>query len=412
MASLSYQRWKKAVTAESAYSDDDGHYGVGDYGNADIYRVNPNRAPFFLWYVPSMQEEPTFKEGMGVLKGLTAQAEFSVNCNDSNAKEYIESQLTIWRASGIYQALDCLDYGFAGFEVMFREDDQGRPIFNRLLPRETGRVYPRTLRGNIVGCHFRNSYSKEISEKDLYLGCPKSFWAVHNRAIHPIDGRSHFVGAHLPFLEYRRDMGVADMRAVWTRKFSIPPVAIQYPRGNQMIDGQQISNFDLAALVAERYRATGIVLIEKPNAGSPSFEFTPISMSTDASGLFEAGEKLEDAMLRGIHVSPDIVRSNGTGSYNGREIPMIACLAHYTFIANDLTQQFCDQVIRPVAYAETGCEHFTIETVPLQDSLLKRGGDGAGDDKTMSAQPPTPGKNEPPPVLGNEDTDPNALPPA
>lgn len=400
MPAISYKKWSRAVLAEGAVTSRNSSYS-SMYGNDGVAstRVNPTRAPFFLWYVPSMQEEPILKLGMGALKGLTGMAEFEVECSDSAAQEYLQENLKAWSSVGLHAALDCLDYGFAGFESMFRKDDLGRPVFHELLSRDVGQVYPRTKKGRIIGCHFRHQHKEKPREEDLYLANPRSFWAVHNRHLDMINGRSQYVGAHLPFLEVRRYMGVKDIRAVWTRKFSVSPVAIMYPRGNQTIDGTPVTNHDIAALIAERYRSTGILLIEKPTVGASSFEFVPIQTQTDANGLMEVDGALENEMLMGIEVHPEIIRSNGTGSYNGREIPMLSCLSRCTFIANDLTQQFCEQILKPIAWAETGIDNFTVKTIPLQDSLLKRGG---GDDKSMTEQPPTPGKNEPEPVLGNE----------
>lgn len=408
MASIKYKAWSKAVLSEHAFTGDESGYSSIAGDDFSVFRANPTRPPFYLWYVPSMQEEPILKLGMGALKGLTAMAEFEVECDDPSAQEYLQRQIDKWRSVGLHRALDCLDYGFAGYEVMFRPDDLNRPVFHELLPRAVGRVYPRTKKGRIIGCHFRTltKNNKTATGEDTYLANPKSFWAVHNRHIDPINGRSQYVGAHLPFLEVRRYMGVKDIRAVWTRKFSVNSIAIQYPRGFQTIDGVSVSNQDIAALIAERYRASGVVLIEKAAAGSASFEFAPIAGQTDATGLMSVGEALDDEMLEGIEIHPEIVRSNGTGSYNGREIPMLSCLSRCTFIANDLTQQAADQIFRPLMWAETGCEDFTIKTVPLQDSLLKRG-DGEG--KGLTEQPPTPGKNEPPdPFEPTPETDPLA----
>lgn len=409
MAAISYKKWSRAVLSEDAVTHRDPNF-TAMYGNdaAASNRVNPTRAPFFLWYVPAMQEEPILKLGMGALKGLTGMAEFSVECEDAAAKEYILANLKAWSSVGLHTALECLDYGFSGFEVMFQKDTMGRPVFRELLSRDIGQVYPRTKKGRIIGCHFRRQNTGKASDKDLYLANPRSFWAVHNRNLDMINGRSQFVGAHLPFLEVRRYMGVKDIRAVWTRKFSVNPVAILYPRGNQTLpDGTPVSNQDVAALIAERYRASGVLLIEKPTAGASSFEFVPINGQTDAQGLMEVDSALENEMLMGIEVHPEIIRSNGTGSYNGREIPMLSCLSRCTYIANDLTQQFAQQILKPILWAETGCENFTISTIPLQDSLLKRG-DGEG--KGLTEQPPTPGRNEPEPVLGNDNQPPDNPP--
>lgn len=418
----SHETWKAVVSDQQPVVSIDPLINLQGDSDADLYRVNPNRPPFFRYYVPTLIEEPILKLGMAVLRGLTAQAEFEVTSSNPRAKALAEACLVKWKSLyGLPLATAALDYGFAGFEVICSDNAEGLPVFERLIHHRLQDLTPCVYSNRVVGCYFRNQQNVEAQSvlnrkidpnRDIYLAQPKSFWAVHREKINPVFGQSHYVGAHLPFLEMRRHMGAADILSVWTRKFSVSPIAIFFPEGSQNWGGTMVSNMDVANLIAERYQASGILLIREGAPGQ-TFRIEPINTTSDVSGLINVADRLEDQMLAAIEMHPEIVRSNGTGSYNGREIPMVSCLTNLTFIADQFTQQFNNQIIKPIAYACLGTRDIQITTLPLADTLLKRGAENepspTGDEKTqpgdpsqdntLSAQPPTPGKNTPEPLV-------------
>ena len=88
----------------------------------------------------------------------------------------------------------------------------------------------------------------------------------------------------------------------------------------------------------------------------------------DVRPLIEAARYLEDQIMLGIGVPPELVKAGGTGSgYSGRSIPREAFLDGQQHIANAMLQIFVEQVIRPLVLWNFGDVPFEISC----KSLLK-----------------------------------------
>jgi hypothetical protein len=96
----------------------------------------------------------------------------------------------------------------------------------------------------------------------------------------------------------------------------------------------------------------------------------------DVRPLIEAARYLEDKILLGIGVPPELVRAGGTGSgYSGRSVPRESFLVGQQHIANNMLQIFVDQVIRPLVLWNFGDVPFEIQCKSLLKSQAddKRG---------------------------------------
>lgn len=88
----------------------------------------------------------------------------------------------------------------------------------------------------------------------------------------------------------------------------------------------------------------------------------------DVRPLIEAAKYLEDQIMLGIGVPPELVKSGGTGSgYSGRSIPREAFLDQQQHIADAMLEMFIEQVVRPLVLWNFGEVPFNIQC----KSLLK-----------------------------------------
>lgn len=407
---------KQILLRPDAYTDDD-PFAVGGQNDA-IARlpVNRNRPLFMRWMIPSMKEEPLLDLGVMTKQAMTAMCEFEVvgEEQDRDVLEYVQRQIHCWMQNGLGPALDAMHYGWQPFEVMFREDSKGRTLFDRLVFREHDRSRVQLRKGLTCGVNFDagedSDKRKTQRTEPVYLAHPKSFWAVYRTQHHPYFGRSLYKGVHIPFIEYARENGITDMLAIWTRKSSITSVIITHPKGYQIVDGQRVYHQDQAALIGERYRAAGVLTIEEESGpGTSRYRVEQMPPTPPPDGLLSVATRAEDRMLYGIGVVPELVRSTSTGSFNGREIPMMTMLATAQRDALDLTRQFCQQVVKPLVHLEFGRRaYFDVQAISLIETILKRGQEPSQDsnDKTNTgtSQPPTPGKNGPQPATEQSTT--------
>jgi hypothetical protein len=94
----------------------------------------------------------------------------------------------------------------------------------------------------------------------------------------------------------------------------------------------------------------------------------------DVRPLVEAARYLEDQIMLGIGVPPELIRAGGTGSgYSGRSIPREAFLGEQQLVANNILQGFVEQVVKPLVLLNFGDVPFNIYC----KSLLKTQTDSA-----------------------------------
>jgi len=89
----------------------------------------------------------------------------------------------------------------------------------------------------------------------------------------------------------------------------------------------------------------------------------------DVMPLVNAAKYLEDQIMLGIGVPPELVKAGGTGSgYSGRSIPREAFLDGQQKIADAMLQMFVEQVIKPLVLWNFGDVPFNVQCKPLLKS--------------------------------------------
>lgn len=118
----------------------------------------------------------------------------------------------------------------------------------------------------------------------------------------------------------------------------------------------------------------------------------------DVRPLIEAARYLEDQIMLGIGVPPELVKAGGTGSgYSGRSIPREAFLDGQQRIADAMLQLFVEQVIRPLVWWNFGEVPFNIQCKPLLKTQIEN--------KQGQPQAPLPQPGEQPAQQGQPGAD-------
>lgn len=122
----------------------------------------------------------------------------------------------------------------------------------------------------------------------------------------------------------------------------------------------------------------------------------------DVRPLIEAAKYLEDQIMLGIGVPPELVKAGGTGSgYSGRSIPREAFLDGQQRVADHMLQVFVDQVIKPLVLWNFGDVPFNVQCKPLlKTQAANKQGEGAVEEPLPQKADPEQGAppgGQPPP---------------
>lgn len=322
------------------------HQKQGDaYPRFASYVFNPNRPYFTRLMNQAMLVDPHIQYGLRLIKGpVYSRSRFIIKSDDERLRQFIIDQLTrFWRTSALI-ALEAMDYGWYGCEIMYRYH-QGMLQFDKLDPASPLIVTPFVHKGTLTGIRFKTE-DDDVDSGYVDLVRPKAFWVVHNRKKNRWFGESRLYGAHIPWFEYNASDGFRDSRQLFYYKNAFSSGTLYYPMGSVTNEqGQQVQNSDLADLLLERKRnGSGMAL---PRGASPeqSWEYQEPAVSDLGEGFISYGQDLKDEMLEGMGVPPEVAHAQETGAYAGRQVPQEAFYSMLEEITNEIITDFDDQIL-------------------------------------------------------------------
>jgi len=239
--------------------------------------------------------------------------------------------------------------------------------------------------------------SRARGTADLWLASEaipaKGAWYPHRPRFGNFYGRSQLIGAWRPWrrLGWRDAVEQVIDAAVYRAGYK-GPVVRHPPEDSQTaqtgipatrLDGRGMarrSAQDVARQIVEWAKAgAGFTLssAQYPPAqgGGPKWDIEWPDHVMDVRPLIEAARYLEDQIMLGIGVPPELVKAGGTGSgYSGRSVPREAFLDGQQHVADAMLQLFVEQVIRPLVLWNFGDIPFNIQC----KSLLKSQADDKG----------------------------------
>lgn len=321
------------------------------YPTLSAHYYNPKRPYFTVFLNQAMLVDPRIQYGLYLIKGpIYSRSRFIVKTDNEQLRTFIVDQLTrFWRNSAML-AMECLDFGWYGCEIMYRYNN-GLVQFDRLEPAFQLGVSPYVHMGHLTGLRFRTDGSDFRTQPQdhgfLYVNRPKCFWAVHNRKKSRWFGQSRLYGSHIPWNEYNAREGFRDCRQLFYYKCAFNAGKLYYPHGS-VVDamGNVQNNSDVAGRIMELYRTGSTLTI--PRTGNKEADWAHEDPQTFdlGDGFRMYGEDLKQEMLEGMGVPPEVAAADGTGALAGRQVPFEAFYSMLEEISNEVITDFDDQILQ------------------------------------------------------------------
>lgn len=297
-------------------------------------------------------------------------------------------------------------YGWAPGEHIYKENN-GLLVWDHLKGFHPNDGFILTLAHQPIGVRIKNIRATPIGAEgtngrepernpmkvggviDMWLASEaipaKAAWYPHRPRFNQFYGRSQLIGAWRPWrrLGWRDAVEQVIDAAVYRAGYKGP--VVRHPP-EDMQSAQSTTATRLDGRGAPRRSAQDVArqIVEWAKAGAgftlSSAQYPPAMGGglkwdiewpehvMDVRPLIEAARYLEDQIMLGIGVPPELVKAGGTGSgYSGRSVPREAFLDGQQRVADAMLQLFVEQVIRPLVLWNFGDVPFNVQC----KSLLK-----------------------------------------
>lgn len=334
------------------------------------FLYDPNRPIFVPQAVDSMLTDPRVRLGLALRRGpILSNSRFFVHCDKNpEAKQFIATQINRFWHNSAPIALRNTHYGYKPAEVIYRSID-GQLQFDRLRDVHPRDAQARTLKGMFVGFDVGGIQGRQ---DPLFIGCPKAYWSVHNRAAHRWYGQSLLYGAFPPWYEKWARRGFRDARQMFYYRYAFRGPVIHYPQGSQPPASGSApgtpprDNRYLAQEMGDKWAAGATVTFPSsdPTKGVGWTLEDPVSLAAP-DGLMEYGRDLNDEIWEGMEIPPEVAsgaRSSGDGisigGGGGRDIPMQAYFSILSEDAYSVMTDLDEQIIAPMVSMKWGKDLF------------------------------------------------------
>ncbi len=352
---------------------------------------------------------------------------------DPRVSQFVLAHVERFWQRGVPVFQEGYPYGWGPGEHIYKES-MGMLVWSHLKGFHPNDCHILTLRHAPIGVRVKNirdaiGDTKSVGgQVDLWFANDhipaKAAWYPHRPRFNQFYGRSQLLGAWLPWRRLAWRDGVEQVidAAIYRAGFKGP--IVKHPREDMQtaLSGVPASVADSRGGMRRSARDVARQLVEWAKAGAGftlSSEMYPTAMGggpkweviwpdhvMDVSPLVAAAGYLEDLIMLGIEVPPELVKAGGTGSgYSGRSIPREAFLDGQQRVADAMLQIFVEQVVKPLVLWNFGDIPFEVSCKPLLKSQVEN--------KQGQPQPPLPQQDEgiggqPPPGQGG---DPGVQPP-
>lgn len=325
-------------------------------------------------------------------------------------------------------------YGWAPGEHIYKEVD-GMLVWSHLKGFHPNDGFVLTYANEAVGIRVKNIRDDQVRGTDpsgmgkqpsggtidLWFASEsvpaKAAWYPHRPRFNQFYGRSQLIGAWRPWrrLGWRDAVEQVIDAAVYRAGYRGP--IVRHPREDMQtaMSGVPATKTDGAGNPRRSARDVARQLVEWAKAGAgftlsseqytqaqgggPKWDVEFPDHVMDVRPLIEAARYLEEQIMLGINVPPELMKPGGTGSgYNGRSIPREAFLDQQQRIADFMLQLYVEQVVRPLVLCNFGDVPFNVQCKSLlMSQATEKQGEQQGaqynwqantSEKTMAAQQP------------------------
>lgn len=295
-----------------------------------------------------------------------------IQADDPAVGKFVHRQLKrIWR-NDLHKLLRAQMWGWAAGEVMLRYVD-GLVEIDKILYRQPQDTIALQRDGEIAGVRFKRV---KASRGYVDLAFPKSIWHAFDPENEQPYGRTICRGAHSPWFDKACDGGALDIRRLFAHKDAYGGVDIGYPSGTTPNpDGEEIPNRDIARELAEQIQSGGVTArpSERHEDGSEQWPLTRASIPASPTHIFDYPKDLDTEILRGLEIPDDVLISETTGAWQGKQVPMMAFYTSIDIWLGQLVECAVTQVIEPLVVINFGAGHrFEVTTKPLAEQIMEQ----------------------------------------
>lgn len=371
--------------------------GYQDKTSATRFWNFEERPPFCLFTIEQMELDPTATIALAIRDGLLSSIEVQVEGGPPAIREYVEKLYKdIWAAMSS-QILRTKVAGFAGFELLYKKDADGRLAFTGFRDFNPRDLKPLIRNGEPVGMTVSNlrglfvdpvtAQGSAVSRFAMFA--PKSLWLTHKARYGSHYGRSVFESAYPPWYEKWMRGGATKLRQLRMVKDSWIGDVIKYPtRKTVLQNGTEIGYRDVADEIIGNRLAGGAIGLpsDRDSQGNALWEYIPPTSVQGASQIFDYVGQLDEEILNALKTPGEVIKAveGGIGGVGGRSVPLISLFATLQAEFSEYLSQLDKQVLRNAVRLGFNCEpSYTISAKPLIKTMaaIMGGGehDSAGD---------------------------------
>ena len=300
-------------------------------------------------------------------------------------------------------------YGWAPGEHVYKES-MGMLVWSHLKGFHPNDGFILTLKHQPIGIRVKNirdaiGATPSGGLIDLWFASDnipaKAAWYPHRPRFNHFYGRSQLAAAWRPWRRLAGRDAVEQVIDAAIYRGGYSGMIIKHPKEDAQTalsgvpatqaDSRGMSRRsarDVARQMSEWAKAGAAFTMSSENypqamGGGPKWDIIRPEHVMDVSPLIAAAQYLEDQIMLGIGVPPELVKAGGTGSgYSGRSIPREAFLDQQQRVADSMLQIFVEQVVKPLVLWNFGDIPFEISCKPLLKSQVEN--------KQGQPQPPLP----------------------
>lgn len=332
------------------------------------------RPVFTLSMIEPMIADPRINLGIEMIKGPILQnTRFFVDTDDPDIKEYVTKQLTRFWMTSAAVALEAIEWGFIGHEVLYRVEE-GVLQFDTLKHLASLDVRPMHKDSRFVGMTVRTRTGDHPGDGKVFVGVPKAFWHIHNRQKNRWFGRSRLFGAYIPWWESWSDGGARDIRRLFFHKYAYDGGIMYHPEGTYKDQsGATRLNRDLALDIVEKKKSGGVMAMPNTmeNENQRAWEYIPPQVFPTPDGVLQYQQELRDEIFEGIGIPPEVAQAEGTGAFAGRRVPQQAFYSTLQTLVVWLLGDLRDWILDPLLDINFGKNHSAYEIIPF--GLIREG---------------------------------------
>lgn len=362
--------------------------------------------PFNFTIIQTMLMDPTVRLGLAIRSAVIQGAEFAYSKTDSSGEKWIPgvqaddpviAAFVLRQLKHIWQHhLDALlssqIWGWSACEVTYKFTRHGTVEIDRLLPSQARDV--KALVGQdasvVAGVRFLRIRGEDIGNGTVDLVKPKCIWHAFMPESRQPYGVSVLFGAYSPWADKWLNGGALDVRRLFMKKDAYGGVDIAYPDESYTLPNNEVVYArDVARQMAEQLMAGGVTT--RPSSldqnGKERFTITRATVPANPAHILQYPKDLDVELLRGMEIPDDVLTSEDTGAWAGKQVPLAAFYQGLERWLRGMVSNCVDivQFLVDINFGEG--RWFEVTTKPLMKQAMDAQKQSSGDSGSGQAQP-------------------------